>query len=154
MLTFSHCVLVFCVLHLFYSQADACSHPYRKIGQSCYLIKNEKETWDTAYLRCLTYGGHLAVFETLDDLLMMSGELKKMNNRSYFHIGGRNINRHISGGDWRWIWNGKMTKMNYFAFGPRRPSGSFARPQDCLNLSSSNFYDLRCDHRQRFICEK
>lgn len=73
----------------------------------------------------------------------------------FFHIGGRNINRHISGGDWRWIWNGKMIKMNYYSFGPGQPNGSYAKPQDCLFLNSSNVFDVRCDYDNiGFVCEK
>lgn len=34
-------------------------------------------------LRCLTFGGHLAVFETLDELLLMSEDLKKRNDRNF-----------------------------------------------------------------------
>ncbi|VDI12575.1 Hypothetical predicted protein [Mytilus galloprovincialis] len=72
-----------------------------------------------------------------------------------FHIGGRNINRHISGGDWRWIWNGKMIKMNYYSSGPGQPNGSYAKPQDCLFINSSNVFDVRCDYGNRgFACEK
>lgn len=38
-----------------------------------------------------------------------------------FAIGGRNINREVDGGDWRWVKNGSFSKMSYFAFGPKQP---------------------------------
>lgn len=37
-------------------------------------------------MRCLSYGGHLAVFETLDELLLMSEDLKKRNDRNFYII--------------------------------------------------------------------
>ncbi|CAG2194948.1 unnamed protein product [Mytilus edulis] len=136
----------------------ACKYPYRKIGKSCYLINKEKVTWDTAFDICLRHGANLAVFQTLGEMLLMKRALKKMNTGYSFFIGGRNINRHISGGDWRWLKNEKMTKMNYFAFAAKQPNGSFGDPQDCLLLYAPeryNVYDDYCDTSFKgFICEK
>ncbi|XP_071150721.1 C-type lectin domain family 4 member G-like [Mytilus edulis] len=131
-------------------------YPYVKIGDSCYLINKEKVTWDIAFVKCLKQGAHLAVFETLDEILLMKYELHYMNTGSSFFIGGRNINRHISGGDWRWIKHGKMTKMTYFAFDAVQPNGSSRYPQDCLSLNGQQrLYDNNCDsYSVGFICEK
>ncbi|CAC5414677.1 ATG4 [Mytilus coruscus] len=61
---------------------------------------------------------------------------------SSFFIGGRNVSRYISGGDWRWIKQGKMTKMEYFDFDSNEPNGSFAIPQDCLLLNGGRSHNL------------
>ena len=76
-----------------------------------------------------------------------------------FLVGGRNINRRKPGGDWRWIKNGKMTKMTYFAFGPGQPDGTDRSPQDCIAFYAPDRYmlhDYPCDHGQYkggYICE-
>ena len=76
-----------------------------------------------------------------------------------FYVGGRNINRRKPGGDWRWIKNGKMTKMTYFAFGPGEPNGSDKSPQDCMffyALDRYNLHNVSCDHGHDlggYICE-
>ena len=65
-----------------------------------------------------------------------------------FYVGGRNINRRKPGGDWRWIKNGKMTKMTYFAFGGGEPDGSDRSPQDCMVFFALDRYQLH-----NFPCE-
>ncbi|XP_063412145.1 macrophage mannose receptor 1-like [Mytilus trossulus] len=158
MFAFSLCYLMVCGIHLIYSHAEACSYPYRRVGKNCYLINQEKVTADTAFAPCIRHGTYLANFETLEELLLMKYELKKMNSGSSFFIGGRNVNRYISGGDWRWIKQGKMTKMAYFDFDSNEPNGSLALPQDCVLLNAGSRYNLRSDtcdaYSIGFICEK
>jgi hypothetical protein len=78
----------------------------------------------------------------------------------HFYVGGRNINRRKSGGDWRWIRNGKMTKMTYHAFGAGQPDGSDRAPQDCMFFFAGErytFHDVYCDNGTflgGYICEK
>ncbi|XP_052079321.1 uncharacterized protein LOC127717637 [Mytilus californianus] len=158
MFAFSIYFLAVCGIPLVYGHAEACRYPYRRVGNNCYLINQEKVTADTAFAICIRHGTHLANFETLEELLLMKYELKKMNTGSSFFIGGRNVNRYISGGDWRWIQKGKMTKMAYFDFDSNEPNGSFARPQDCLLLNGGRSYNFRSDdcdaYSIGFICEK
>lgn len=77
----------------------------------------------------------------------------------HFFVGGRNINRRQPGGDWRWIKNGAMTKMSYFAFGAGQPNGVDRQPQDCMffyALEHYRFHDVHCDYSYKsgYICEK
>ncbi|XP_063411551.1 uncharacterized protein LOC134694469 [Mytilus trossulus] len=89
---------------------------------------------------CLRHGAYLANFETLEELMLMKYELKKINTGQHYYIGGRNVNRYKSGGDWRWIKHGKMTKMTYFAFDSSEPNGSFSSPEDCLLFHGTRGY--------------
>ena len=74
-----------------------------------------------------------------------------------FYVGGRNINRRKPGGDWRWIKNGKMTKMTYFAFGAGEPDGSDKSPQDCMVFLVADryqFHNYPCENYfLGYICE-
>lgn len=82
--------------------------------------------------------------------------LKIFLGRNYW-IGGRNINREIQGGDWRWVKNGTFSKMSYFAFGPGQPSGSKGTPENCLWLYPAynyQFIDDICTSSVYYICEK
>ncbi|CAC5412308.1 unnamed protein product [Mytilus coruscus] len=136
------------ILLVYSSYADECSYPYRRIGKSCYLINTQKVTADTGFAICLRHGAYMANFETLEELMLMKYELKKMKTGSYFYIGGRNINRYKSGGDWRWIKHGKMTKMTYFAFDSSEPNGSFSSPEDCIFFHGARgylFHNACCD---------
>ncbi|CAC5410152.1 unnamed protein product [Mytilus coruscus] len=120
----------------------------------------EKATPDKAFALCLRRGAYLANFETLEEAMLMKYELQQMKTGLHFHIGGRNINRYVPGGDWRWIQNGKMNKMTYKAFGARQPDGSNAGPQDCMMFYAGEryiFHDILCDHpswSSGYICEK
>lgn len=74
-----------------------------------------------------------------------------------YAIGGRNINREVNDGDWRWVKNGSLTKMSYFACGPRQPTGSKASPENCMWVYSEfkyEFIDNVCSNVARYICEK
>ena len=77
-----------------------------------------------------------------------------------FHVGGRNINRYKPGGDWRWIKNGRMFKMTYYAFGAGEPNGSNGSPEDCMVFYLKDhyqFHNVFCwstVHDGGYICEK
>ncbi|XP_061169141.1 uncharacterized protein LOC133178461 [Saccostrea echinata] len=136
-----------------------CPGQYKKIGDSCYLIKKAKVSADSAFANCLDTSGYLANFETLEEALRMKQILKKMNTGIHFYVGGRNINRRKPGGDWRWIKHGQMTKMTYHAFGAGEPNGSDRSPQDCMFFFAGErytFHNVPCDNGSYlggYICE-
>ncbi|XP_062566001.1 uncharacterized protein LOC134228360 [Saccostrea cucullata] len=136
-----------------------CPRGFRKLWDSCYLIKKDRVSADTAFAYCLKAGGYLANFETLEEALRMKKILKKMHTATSFFVGGRNINRSKPGGDWRWIKHGQMTKMKYFAFGAGEPSGSDRSPEDCMFFYSGErfaFHNVPCDNGRYhggYICE-
>ncbi|XP_063411353.1 uncharacterized protein LOC134694279 [Mytilus trossulus] len=109
---------------------------------------------------CLRHGAYLANLETLEEAMLLKYEIQQMKTGINFNVGGRNINRYIPGGDWRWIQNGKMIKMKYKAFGTNQPDGSNASPQDCMLFYVGERYilhDTFCDHpswKSGYICEK
>ncbi|CAG2241056.1 unnamed protein product [Mytilus edulis] len=82
---------------------DECSYPYRRVGKGCYLIQKDNVSGDTAFAKCLRRGAYLANFETLNEAMLMKYELLKMKTGVHYYVGGRNINRYKTGGDWRWI---------------------------------------------------
>ncbi|VDI64403.1 Hypothetical predicted protein [Mytilus galloprovincialis] len=137
-----------------------CRYPFRTIGNNCYFISKEKATPDKAFALCLRRGAYLANLETLEEAMLIKYELQQMKTGLHFFIGGRNINRYVPGGDWRWIQKGKMNKMTYKAFGTRQPDGSNTLPQDCIMFYSRERYilhDVPCDHpawSSGYICEK
>ncbi|XP_061164477.1 perlucin-like protein [Saccostrea echinata] len=138
----------------------ACKPPFRIFGESCYYISRHKVTGDGAFARCYHMGGYLANFETLEEAMLMKEKLMRMRTGHNYFVGGRNINRRKPGGDWRWIKNGKMSKMTYFAFGARQPDGTDRAPQDCMFFYAREryiFHDVYCDHDSyyaMYICEK
>ncbi|XP_071150354.1 C-type lectin domain family 6 member A-like [Mytilus edulis] len=140
--------------------SEECKYPFRTIGDSCYFISKEKATADKAFALCLRRGAYLANFETLEETMLMKYELQLMKTGLHFHVGGRNINRYVPDGDWRWIQKGKMNKMTYKAFGARQPERSNSAPQDCMMFYAGErytFHDVYCDHpslRSGYICEK
>nr|XP_034301077.1 uncharacterized protein LOC105339115 [Crassostrea gigas] len=126
-------------------------------GNSCYMIKNDKVSGDVAFARCLRFGGHLATFETLEEAMLMKDTLTTMRTGVSYFVGGRNINRRKPGGDWRWIKQGTMTNMTYFAFGSGEPNGTEQSPQDCLMFYAGDgykFHDAKCSGMiGGYICE-
>ncbi|XP_078323233.1 uncharacterized protein LOC144622431 [Crassostrea virginica] len=107
-------------------------------------------------VRCLETGGYLANLETLEDAMFLKNIVTKMKSGLSFYVGGRNVNRRKPGGDWRWIKNGKMTKMTYFAFGAGEPNGSDKSPEDCMFFYAGDRYRLHnvsCDYPGGYICE-
>nr|XP_034301087.1 perlucin-like protein isoform X3 [Crassostrea gigas] len=119
----------------------ACKPPFHRFANSCYYISRDQVWGDEAFARCINIGGYLANFETLEEAMLMKHKLKKMNSGLHFFVGGRNINKRKPGGDWRWIKNGAMTKMSYFAFGKGEPSGSDKRFKIACSFMQTNTTD-------------
>ncbi|XP_062596729.1 uncharacterized protein LOC134258201 isoform X3 [Saccostrea cucullata] len=136
-----------------------CPRGFRKLWDSCYLIRKARVSADTAFVNCLNAGGYLANFETLEEALRMKKKLEGMHTSTSFYVGGRNINRRKPGGDWRWIKHGQVTKMAYYAFGAREPNGSDRSPQDCMFFYSGEgfaFHSVPCRSARSdggYICE-
>lgn len=63
-----------------------------------------------------------------------------------YAIGGRNTNREVNDGDWRWVKNGSLSKMSYFAFGPRQPTGSKASCMWVYSEYKYEFIDTVCSN--------
>ncbi|XP_071162451.1 uncharacterized protein [Mytilus edulis] len=140
---------------------DECSYPYRRVGKGCYLIQKDKVSGDTAFAKCLRRGAYLANFETVNEAMLMKYELLKMKTGVHYYVGGRNINRYKTGGDWRWIKkDGEMVKMTYFAFDNGEPNGTFNGAQDCMFFLASRgyrFHSVWCAMGGLlggYICEK
>ncbi|XP_061164479.1 C-type mannose receptor 2-like [Saccostrea echinata] len=141
-------------------QAYICTPPFQIYEGNCYHISKDKVSGDEAFARCSRMGAYLANFETLEEAMLMKKKLKEMNSGLHFYVGGRNINRRKPGGDWRWIRNGEMKEMTYFAFGAGQPNGSDKAPQECMFFYAAEryiFHDVFCDHDTYlggYICEK
>ncbi|XP_052080515.1 uncharacterized protein LOC127718502 [Mytilus californianus] len=154
-------VLVIYGLILVHCHDDECSHPYRRVGEGCYLIHKDTVSGDAAFAKCLLLGASLANFETLNEAMLMKHELVKLNTGVHYFIGGRNINRYKPGGDWRWIRkNGDMVKMTYFAFDSAEPDGTVSRSEDCIffyAFRKYKFHSVWCENGSLlggYICQK
>ncbi|CAG2237665.1 unnamed protein product [Mytilus edulis] len=141
--------------------ADPCGFPYRRIGEGCYLIVNDTVSADTAFAKCLQRGLYLATFETINEAKLMQFALLTMNSGIHYYVGGRNINRYMPGGDWRWIKkNGDAIKMTYFAFDDGEPNGTLSVPQDCMCFYATRRYTFQavwCENGgvlSGYICQR
>nr|XP_034309523.1 uncharacterized protein LOC105326448 isoform X2 [Crassostrea gigas] len=126
---------------------------------SSYQTEGHETTCRYPYreIHCLHKGGYLANLETFNEYIFLRSWLAALNNGRSYWIGGRNINREIQGGDWRWVKNGTFSKMSYYAFGPGQPSGSKGTPENCLWLYPTyhyQFIDDICTYSVYYICEK
>lgn len=82
------------------------------------------------------------------------------NTGVHYYVGGRNVNRILQHGDWRWIKHGRATKMMYntFAFN-QGPGGKPDSEKDCIFFYASDrykFHDQGCDNGRYlggYICE-
>ncbi|XP_071149706.1 uncharacterized protein [Mytilus edulis] len=138
---------------------DSCQEPYQKIGNGCYSIHDDNISGDEAFASCTDPGAYLANFETLEEAMFMKVFLQRNKTGISYFVGGRNVNRYLSSGDWRWIKHGNATKMTYFAFAPGQPSWSAEKGEDCMFFYANdryNFYNVMCDNGHflgGFICE-
>ncbi|XP_063412594.1 C-type lectin domain family 4 member E-like [Mytilus trossulus] len=138
----------------------SCQEPYQRIGSRCYFISDNKVSGNAAFASCTDPGAYLANFETLEEAMVMILFLQKKKTGNSYYVGGRNINRYLPNGDWRWIKHGKATPMTYFAFQEGQPSGTAKDEQDCMFFYANDryqFYDIHCDHKSYYggyICEK
>ncbi|XP_063412135.1 uncharacterized protein LOC134694949 [Mytilus trossulus] len=138
----------------------SCEEPYEKIGKGCYSIKDDNVSGDAAFASCTNPGAYLANFETIEEAMIMKLFLQKRNSGIHYYVGGRNINRYLPNGDWRWIKHGKATKMTYFAFAFNQgPDSKLDSENDCMFFYARyryKFHDNGCDNGKYlggYICE-
>lgn len=138
----------------------SCEEPYQKIGKGCYSIHDDNISGDAAFASCTDPGAYLANFETLEEAMIMKLFLQKKNSGVHYYVGGRNVNRYLPNGDWRWIQHGKATKMTYVAFAFRQgPGGTTDSEKDCMFFYARDrykFHDHGCDNGSYlggYICE-
>ncbi|XP_063412673.1 uncharacterized protein LOC134695373 [Mytilus trossulus] len=129
----------------------SCQEPYQRIGSGCYFISDNKVSGNAAFASCTDPGAYLANFETLEEAMVMILFLQKkktginkhslkLDQGNSYYVGGRNINRYLPNGDWRWIKHGKATPMAYFAFEEGEPSGTAKDEQDCMFFYANDRY--------------
>jgi hypothetical protein len=73
-------------------QQDSCPAEFKKVGSSCYHFGLERVDWKTAALKCKSFGGNLAEFDTIDKFYdILSHTLNDTKLRGHdFWIGGLN----------------------------------------------------------------
>ncbi|XP_048736793.2 perlucin-like protein [Ostrea edulis] len=141
----------------FVVSAKRCSYPYRALGSRCYYFSTDTASWDEAFVNCIHKGGYLANLETLDEYLIIRYKLAGMKNGQHYSIGGRDFNRQVKEGNWRWVKASGNSKMSYFAFGPTEPGSRKRYPQLCMWLYAGykyQFIDVDCTSVARYICEE
>ncbi|XP_043641033.1 collectin-43-like [Drosophila teissieri] len=125
------------------------SMPYRlspalqKIGSRYFLIEfNERKSWTDAEETCRERGGHLAAFQTEDELEAVT---RIVSIYSSFWLG---YHRNIED-EFETAAGNKGSFMKWYSEEPNNIGGK----QNCVGLHNSTMYDENCDNTQAFICQ-
>lgn len=135
------------------------SGPYP--ANSCYLFSVATSTWSGAQQFCRNLGGHLAILDSMDEIMWMRGVRSfypQLQNTGQVFVGG-----FKESGSGQWLWQGNTTNYPILAsdWGVGQPDNA-SPGQSCLALFSKRtdrdwgyrFDDFWCSRSIPFICEK
>ncbi|KAJ8246198.1 hypothetical protein GJAV_G00264800 [Gymnothorax javanicus] len=114
---------------------------WKRFGYKFYYFSTNSTTWEKAREQCVAMGANLAMTKTKDELQFLAKE-----GKGRYWLGLHDI---TSEGTWKWL-DGSSPAAGLWASG--EPNNENDR-EDC-GETIGELNDLRCDLKQRWICEK
>ena len=134
---------------------------------SCYKFVASPKNWNQAERICRDVGGHLATFDTLEEIIWVKGY--RIHNKTLhggplyglMWIGGHKINSL-----WYWKRESHDDLINVTDWASEEPNNVdiHGRPEDCIGLLGKNseinftkwfhWNDAPCELTAGYICEK
>lgn len=131
--------------------AEPC--PSLVFGGSCYQPFAELVTWAVAEQRCVAWGGHLAIIETLEEDAFLEDWPAELG---IFTVDGSGIwigaTDAAFEGRFQW-WDD--TPVTTDGWAPNQPDNGAGA--DCIekrNDGTARWFDQRCDDSHRYLCER
>ncbi|XP_036065752.1 CD209 antigen-like protein E [Oryzias melastigma] len=130
---------------------------------SCYFYGkrqfNKGINWTTSREDCIRRGADLAVFDTVEEHIMVFERLPKVKWGTYlWGIGGLwiGLTDHQREGTWKWINN---ATLNYTRFWMDGEPNNHWSAEHCVGLMNTDkglksLFDARCESHREYLCEK
>lgn len=127
-----------------------CPEAYRRIGNGCYFISDEKLTWHDAQFTCKDLAGGF--------LAKVNKPWKDRSLKRFLIRSGVRIERWIGTiydfGRHNWIWGMGGEKLRYQGFSGRRPKENFSWRCGVMDPTLLFKWSTRsCIEQKAFICE-
>ncbi|XP_025110192.1 C-type mannose receptor 2-like [Pomacea canaliculata] len=125
---------------------NSCDTNWIMILDSCYKIYNEAKPWIAAQRSCNEDGANLLTLESLDELLQVRNEMRRINSQTHWWVGLQKIS------DGKWQWFGKPPMLSPAVTQWKK---DVLITEDCLVMDSDGFLSgMPCDSSLFFICVK
>uniref|UniRef100_A0A6P4EN70 Accessory gland protein Acp29AB-like n=1 Tax=Drosophila rhopaloa TaxID=1041015 RepID=A0A6P4EN70_DRORH len=122
---------------------------FQKLGSKLFYIEStDRKTWHGALQRCYDLGGHLASFQSQEDIDAIDGKLKEYSG---YWI---DVTDQYKEGAFVSVSTG--LNATFFKWGPDEPNNA-GDGEHCVELHTFEgapvMNDILCSHRKFFICE-
>ncbi|XP_016966125.1 C-type lectin domain family 10 member A [Drosophila biarmipes] len=117
---------------------------YRKINSKYFYISDTEKTWSDAEKYCVDKGGHLATFESEEELIAISSML---NRGSRYWLG---VSDKDKWGEFVSVASGK--KVSYLKWSPGEPD-YWNELMHCVVLFEGAMRMNECNHSRPIICQ-
>lgn len=128
-----------------------CPDRFIRLGNSCYYLSAQMDTWQNAHFTCTDMGSHLAILDRKWEDRNMRSLLKKPEAAL--------LERWIGGiWDWQqhcWMWGETGTPLKYQGF-PRKGRRSGDNTWHCIAMDPTIAYRWKsasCLERKHYVCE-
>ncbi|XP_042344592.1 asialoglycoprotein receptor-like 1 isoform X2 [Plectropomus leopardus] len=136
------------------SSSGTCQVGWVSFQRSCYLLSTTGLTWHRAEAQCITYGGHLLVLNTVEELDFISKIVEITHN---YWIG---LVERTHEGHWSWVDGTDFsTTPNYWDIGQPDNWDYRENGEDCGQIHGFDrrirklLNDADCGLQYRYICE-
>ena len=124
---------------------EACGEGWEENGEHCYLLSTEAKNWTDAEDFCQQAEGHLAsIHSNVTNDFVAEGTKRRGLDRLW--LGGNDIEEE---GTWKWT---DCTPWEDTFWGGGEPNN--LGEEDCLEVRSLKWNDLKCSGEQGFVCSK
>jgi Lectin C-type domain len=126
----------------------------RPSSQHCYrFVHSDVQAWAAAREICIEWGGDLAAFDSMEELLFVSekpGTPEAGQPDGKFWVGGNRIG--VGGIANEWAWSSGETWSSVLPWSSGDPSPDSDR--DCVNVPEYTIENNYCTNEYPFLCEK
>ncbi|ELU01347.1 hypothetical protein CAPTEDRAFT_139855, partial [Capitella teleta] len=128
---------------------EGCPDHWTPMGDNCYRVFTEGETWETAEYNCMGHGenAHLATVNSIEEQQFVETQLA-------IHQTDLWIGLHCRKQNYMFEWsNGDPVMYTNWA---RREPNSYGQDEDCNcaeMYSNGGWNDIPCEDKNGFICK-
>ncbi|XP_042638604.1 CD209 antigen-like protein 2 [Orycteropus afer afer] len=121
-----------------------CSQNWEPFQNSCYLLSRTQTNWHASVSACQDQGAHLVIVNSGEEQRFLQYWSVRKDGRTW--IG---LSDHHNEDAWHWVDNSPL-QLSFWVKGEPNNAGD----EDCAELSTTGWNDIKCDAENYWVCEK
>ncbi|XP_070767551.1 C-type lectin domain family 4 member E-like [Enoplosus armatus] len=132
-----------------------CPDRWLHVGDHCFFLSTDKQTWSNSTDKCAEIGGHLAILTTREQHEAVEKEGRRIGGLyTNYWIGLSDIEGE---GEWKWV-NGSTLENPFWNVAISEPDNNLSggpEGEDCVVVDSytQTWYDVPCSFLYPRICQ-